>query len=392
MTSDNSPRPRARKRPACPGCGVGGRAVKAVTLESLVRPEILGRLSQLDGFRFCAEPTCDVAYYQPETGDRVKRAEVTVRIGQKETAAPRRVCYCFQYTAEQIEEDVARTGSSSIPETIAEKCRQGLDRCEETNPQGSCCLGNVQKALAAAQEKVSYPDASPLKPRMKPGAILQVGALLSAMLASVCCWLPLLLLSLGISGGALAGMLEPWRPVLVPVTLILLAAAFYFTYRQPKPGIPGAAGETDSCCEIPETSQAPSCCPSAGRRGFTIKKLNKIMLWVVTLFVLAFTFFPNYAGTLLRGKKEVAKTVGLERITVRIEGMTCAACAVTIEKSLDKVPGVAEAEVSYEKRQAILGFQPGAKPVRKAILDAIQEAGNYQTTFQDDPEIPSWAP
>ncbi len=70
-----------------------------------------------------------------------------VRIGQKATASPRVVCYCFDHTIEEIEAEVVATGTSTIADAIGEKCKQGLDRCEETNPQGSCCLGNVRAVV-----------------------------------------------------------------------------------------------------------------------------------------------------------------------------------------------------------------------------------------------------
>ena len=120
--------------------------MKPVTIESLVIEAARARVGRTDGFRFCGEPSCAVAYFHPETGDRFLRCDVKVRIGQKETTPPRPVCYCFDHTVEEIEDEVARTGSSRIPDQITEKCREGLDRCEETNPQGACCLGNVRRA------------------------------------------------------------------------------------------------------------------------------------------------------------------------------------------------------------------------------------------------------
>jgi copper chaperone CopZ len=42
-----------------------------------------------------------------------------------------------------------------------------------------------------------------------------------------------------------------------------------------------------------------------------------------------------------------------------IEGMTCAACAVTLREHLGKVPGVARAEVSFEEATAMVLFAEG---------------------------------
>jgi len=135
----------------CPLCRKKGRAVKPVTIESLVKETARTRLTRADGFEFCAGQSCDTVYFHPQSGERILCSEVKVRIGQKETCPPRPVCYCFGHTVEEIEEEAAKTGTSRVPESIAEQCRQGFARCEETNPQGACCLGNVQKALRSAQ-------------------------------------------------------------------------------------------------------------------------------------------------------------------------------------------------------------------------------------------------
>ena len=42
----------------CPTCGSKGRAVKPVTVESLVVEAARARVGRTDGFRFCADPSC----------------------------------------------------------------------------------------------------------------------------------------------------------------------------------------------------------------------------------------------------------------------------------------------------------------------------------------------
>lgn len=99
-----------------------------------------------------------------------------------------------------------------------------------------------------------------------------VGAVVSAVGASICCVGPLLLLSLGV-GGAWVGNLtamEEYRPYWIAVTLIFLGIAFLKVYRKPK---------KETC------RQGNACRPGASRR-------NRILLWVVTVFVLALLFLP----------------------------------------------------------------------------------------------------
>jgi copper chaperone CopZ len=230
--------------------------------------------------------------------------------------------------------------------------------------------------------KTSDPSAS----RLDAGVVAQFGALASAVVASACCWLPLLLIAVGVSGGALSATFEAWRPVLLPVTFVLLGAAFYFTYRKPKvlaATSAGTAAAGEGCCSVPEQGAAGTCCPPENAKGVTLKKVNKVMLWVVTVFVLAFAFFPNYVGYLLAGGDTLAARTDLGKVVVKIDGMTCEACAANIENALRKVPGVAAAEVSYERREAVVGVPKDSQPPREAILAAVAGAGNYQGRFAD---------
>ena len=117
----------------CPSCDVRGRKVGNITLEALVP----GRTFEGDTWKFCRTTDCPVAYY--DGSDIVVVEAVSVTISQKTTDPSRPVCYCFGYSASDISND----NVGAIPADIKERCRRGEDRCPETNPQGSCCLGNV---------------------------------------------------------------------------------------------------------------------------------------------------------------------------------------------------------------------------------------------------------
>ena len=63
------------------------------------------------------------------------------------------------------------------------------------------------------------------------------GALIGAGLASACCIVPLLFVTLGISGAWIANLtaLEPYKPYVAAVTLALLGYGFWHVYFKPKP-------------------------------------------------------------------------------------------------------------------------------------------------------------
>ena len=148
--TESEKRPHGASDRDCLQCKAKGKAVKPITISTLVMKDTLKQMGDLTGFRFCATPSCELAYFNPETGECIAADDVTIPIGQKATSPGRLVCYCFNHTAEAIESEIERTGATTIPESIAKMCREGLDLCPETNPQGSCCLGNVRSVAKAA--------------------------------------------------------------------------------------------------------------------------------------------------------------------------------------------------------------------------------------------------
>lgn len=63
----------------------------------------------------------------------------------------------------------------------------------------------------------------------------------------------------------------------------------------------------------------------------------------------------------------------METTTIRVSGMTCQGCVRSVTRVLQAVPGVAAVDVSLEKGEAELRFDParaGAPEFRKAVEDA----------------------
>jgi hypothetical protein len=164
--------------PACPSCGAQGRPVQPITPRSLLREAALARLDPEEAIFFCRSATCEVVYFSAG-GTRFDTGEVRVTVFQKSEDPERLVCYCFEHSVAAIEAEVRRSGTSTVPDTIAEKCRQGLDRCEEKNPQGTCCLGNVRAVIQAAAARAGAPapkeaEGEPLPACCSPGGACSV--------------------------------------------------------------------------------------------------------------------------------------------------------------------------------------------------------------------------
>ena len=134
----------------CPQCQELGKTVKRITLGSLVRPERRPQIPLQDEFCFCRNPNCDVVYLRPNE-IIFRKDDLRVKVGLKESGDPTvPVCYCFGWTPQKIQAEMKATGKTTAIEQIKAQVKAGNCYCEVTNPQGSCCLGNVSQVVKQA--------------------------------------------------------------------------------------------------------------------------------------------------------------------------------------------------------------------------------------------------
>jgi periplasmic mercuric ion binding protein len=65
---------------------------------------------------------------------------------------------------------------------------------------------------------------------------------------------------------------------------------------------------------------------------------------------------------------------GEKTITLAVENMYCSACPITVKSSLEAVPSVAKAVVSYADKTAVVTFDD-AKTAVPALISATNNAG-----------------
>lgn len=131
---------------SCKRCGGRGQAVLRKTMESLLKPAALGRMTE-GPYYFDHTPDCDVVYFRNQDDSYFVKDDLMVRVGLKETEPPVPICYCFGHTAESAREEILLTGRSTVGESIAKEIQAGNCRCEFKNPSGKCCLGEVTKTV-----------------------------------------------------------------------------------------------------------------------------------------------------------------------------------------------------------------------------------------------------
>lgn len=197
------------------------------------------------------------------------------------------------------------------------------------------------------------------------GLVAASGSVLAAVVASACCWLPLLLLSFGASAAGLSATFEKMRPWFLVVTAVLLGAGFYLIYFRKEKCAPGSA------CAAPKPR---------------LQRLNRAVLWLATIMVTAFAFFPNYVG-LLASSSEIDPSSQTEGsiLTLNVEGMTCEACTVHVKSALKDVPGVLDSSVDYEAGRALVRIDPLAPPTEEALERAVEKTGYALTRMPQTP-------
>jgi len=101
-----------------------------------------------------------------------------------------------------------------------------------------------------------------------------IGGALAAIVASVCCLGPLVLVTVGISGAWISNLVafEPYRPYAIGVALVCMVFAYRRIYAAP------AACEPGTLCAVPQT-----------------RRIYKVMFWVVSAMVVVALVFPYTA-------------------------------------------------------------------------------------------------
>jgi copper chaperone len=128
--------------------------------------------------------------------------------------------------------------------------------------------------------------------------------------------------------------------------------AFYLTYRKKK---------NDECCDINKVK---------------MDRIKKIALWVIATVAVGLLLFPYAYGTFSKSPTVVPMNDNLHQVVIKVEGMTCNACAKSINSAISKIQGVMAVSVSLEKKQAIVGFDDNIKDIpTNQLLTAIEGIG-----------------
>lgn len=179
--------------------------------------------------------------------------------------------------------------------------------------------------------------------------------IITAIAASLCCITPVLALIAGTSGIASTfSWVEPFRPHLIALTILILAIAWYQKLKPKK---------KDIDCE----------CEDEKPKFINSKKF----LLLVTLFAGLMLAFPYYTQIFYPNtNKEVVyvSESNVIKVEYNINGMTCTGCEVHIESEVNKLDGIIEVKANHEKANTIVKYDK-TKVTTKEIEDAVGKTG-----------------
>jgi hypothetical protein len=145
-------RPR-RSLNTCPKCGKVGKSIQGQTVKALLSVTL--RDVQDTQYLFCRTQTCSVVYFSSDDEQTFTVEQVREQVYQKEPEYNDVfVCYCFRHTVGDFRAATPEKRLANI-EDINTGINAGQCACDLRNPQGSCCLGNVQTLIKRLEKSVT---------------------------------------------------------------------------------------------------------------------------------------------------------------------------------------------------------------------------------------------
>jgi hypothetical protein len=146
----------------CPQSGSRGKRVDSLTLKAMLAVS-LSELRNIQYF-FCKDADCPVVYFS-EDGKQVFTTKMLREAVYQKDAENDEVfiCYCFRHTIGSVRMETLAGSEDQIIESINTAIQAEQCACEIRNPQGSCCLGNVQVFIRQLKEKLNTKEV-PTKP------------------------------------------------------------------------------------------------------------------------------------------------------------------------------------------------------------------------------------
>jgi copper chaperone CopZ len=172
---------------------------------------------------------------------------------------------------------------------------------------------------------------------------------LAAVLGSICCVGPLLLVAVGLGAGAAVIGRYHWFFVIAAVAVLAWAWTKHFRER------------------------AQCACEHRSMEGRGISLLTLLLASAIVLTFAAFNV-RSYAFAGSPPPARSAASANLQRVVIPVEGMSCATCEIAVHTALKRVNGVAPAHVGITTKNATIDYDP-TKTNPDQLVNAINSTG-----------------
>jgi mercuric ion transport protein len=179
---------------------------------------------------------------------------------------------------------------------------------------------------------------------------------LAAILASTCCIGPLLLVAVGVGGGAVFFGRYHWFFLIGGIAVLTWAWAKYLREK--------------TICDCEHK-------PMAGGRA------GAVSLLITTVLVLGFAAVNIsryvFASAPVAAQTQTQLANGLDRVVLSVEGLSCLACEIPVRHALRRIDGVKSVRVNAASKTAMVDYEP-TKTNPEQLVSAINSTG-YRATL-----------
>src|SRR6266699_2744724 len=179
--------------------------------------------------------------------------------------------------------------------------------------------------------------------------------ILSAVLGSICCVGPLLLIVLGLGTGA--AIIGRYHWIFVGAAIVVLVWAWTKHFRE----------KAQCACE---------------HRAMYGRRISLLTLIVASVIVVAFAALNISSYAFPGSPAPVSQSPTFQRIVIPVEGMSCATCEVAVRHALKRIDGVKSAHVSVATKTATVDYD-AAKTNTEQLVAAINFKG-YRASLPDN--------
>lgn len=159
--------------------------------------------------------------------------------------------------------------------------------------------------------------------------------------------------------------MEPFRPYLIGITILVLAFAWYLKLK-------------------PRTKEEIACdCDEDEKPPFF---QSNMFLGLVTLFAIVMIAFPYYSSVFYpKTEKEiiVVDIASIQTINIDIKGMTCTSCEEHVNHSVNQLDGILNVNSSYENGNSEIKFD-NSKTSIEEIEKAVNSTGYTVTNIKKE--------